>query len=42
MDFMKAKQLIQDFMEEESNDKIKIVYLKEQASMKKVITAQDP
>ena len=41
MDFMKAKQLIQDFMEEESNDKIKIVYLKEQASMKKVITAQD-
>ena len=41
MDFMKAKQLIQNFMEEESNDKIKIVHLKEQASMKKVITAQD-
>ena len=35
MDFMKAKLLIQHFMEEESNDKIKIVHLKEQASMKK-------
>ena len=41
MDFVKAKQQIENAMEEETKDQIKTVYRNDQAVLKKVITAQD-
>lgn len=41
MDFVKAEQMIKESIKDETKEQIKTVHLNEQASMKKVITAQD-